>query len=434
MIPPFPQFKNRILRVILIVLGFIVLTPVVAVVLGVLWVTWLVGTGGWEGDRVEWPEPSEPSWPTPPRWAPDGGQIIFAHGGVIYTVDSNGSALKSIHGGGTGNRSRYGAPALSPDGSKMAYVKHRPQRESRDKLYRLEIATSKLDGSDESILTDMEGNYTNLSWSPDGNHVVFAHHLKIRMLSPDGSELRTIGGGEDVDRSPNYLGVDDDGPSVSWSPDGSRVAFVGLEYWRGADTIRSVYTIGTDGSGLVKIRDHARTPAWSPDGERLSFVHEDRGVHETAGDLTSLHTMLADGSDPREIGIPPSGMSLYRTASWSPDGTHILFGAFVAKADSSGLFILPRPDSGAPGAQGRFWDLLPNAYSRTSWSPDGSRIAIQSAHSSAISVLYTVAPDGSDSRVLVVRGEDGSLSGAGGRPLQEGQGGSQYLKPSGQVP
>ena len=302
-------------------------------------------------------------------------------------------------------------------------MKYRPQRVARGTSYKLEIATSKQDGSDESILTEVKGHYTNLSWSPNGNHVAFTRSLSIHTLSLDDSEHRTIGGGEDVDRSPNYLGVDDNGPSVAWSPDRSRVAFVGLEYWRGVGTTRSVYTMGTDGSGRVKIRDHARMPAWSPDGERLSFVHEDRGVHETAEDHTSLHTMLADGSDPRELRIPPSGMSLYRTASWSPDGTHILFGAFVAKADGSGLFVLPRPDSGAPGAQGRFWDLLPNAYSRTSWSPDGSRIAIQSAHSSAISVLYMVAPDGSDSRVLVVRREDGSLSAAGGSPLQEGQAG-----------
>ncbi len=334
MIPPFPQLKNRSLRVILIVLGVIVLTPAVAAMIGVLWVTWLAGTGRWQGDRVEWPEPSEPSWPTPPRWTPNGGQIIFAHRGAIYTVDSNGSALESVHGGGTGNRFRYGAPTLSPDGSKMAYVKHRPQRESRDKLYRLEIATSKLDGSDESILTDMKGNYTDLSWSPDIYHISFAHEGAIRVLSPDGFELRTIGGGENVDRSPNYHGVDYGGTSVSWSP----------------------------------------------------------------------------------------------------DGTHILFGAVVAKADGSGLLVLPRPDSGAPGAQGQFWDLLPNAYSRTSWSPDGSRIAIHSAHVSAISVLYTVDRNGSDSRVLVVREEDGSLSAAGGRPLQEGQAGRQYVKPAGQGP
>ena len=236
--------------------------------------------------------------------------------------------------GGTGSRFRYGAPTLSPDGSKMAYVKHRPQRESRDKLYRLEIATSKFDGSDESILTDMKGNYTDLSWSPDIDHISFVHEGAIRVLSPDGFELRTIGGGEDVDRSPNYHGVDYGGTSVSWSP----------------------------------------------------------------------------------------------------DGTHILFGAFVAKADGSGLLILPRPDSGAPGAQGQFWDLLPNAYSRTSWSPDGSRIAIHSAHVSAISVLYTVDRNGSDSRVLVVREEGGSLSAAGGRSLQEGQAGRQYVNPSGQGP
>ena len=429
MTPPFPQFKSRFLRVILILFGVIVLTTVVILMVGILWVVWGIGTGSWEGDRAPRPEPSEPSWPTPPRWAPDGGEIIFAHRGAIYAVDSNGSTLKSIHGGGR-DKFGYGAPALSPDGSRMAYVKYWSQRVARGTSYKLEIATSEQDGSDEAILTDVKGHYTNLTWSPNGNHVAFTRSLSIHTLSLDDSEYRTIGRGEDVDRSPNYVGVDDNGPSVAWSPDGGRIAFVGLQNWRGAGTTRSVYTMATDGSGRVKIMDHARMPAWSPAGERIAFVREDRGVHETAGELTSLHTMLADGSDPREVGIPPSGMSLYRAGSWSPDGTHILFGAVVAKADGSGLLVLPRPDSGAPGAQGQFWDLLPNAYSRTSWSPDGSRIAVQSAHVSAISVLYTVDRNGADSRVLVVRGEDGSLSAAGGWPLQEGQAGRQYVRPN----
>ena len=51
-----------------------------------------------------------------------------------------------------------------------------------------------------------------------------------------------------------------------------------------------------------------------------------------------------------------------------------------------------------------------------SWSPDGSRIASRIIYGSYDSrrkpkdiVLYTMAPDGTDIRVLVIGGEDNSL-------------------------
>ena len=112
-------------------------------------------------------------------------------------------------------------------------------------------------------------------------------------------------------------------------------------------------------------------------------------------------------------------MPLDRLVEWSPDGSALLFGLFVASVDSSMLVVLASPDRrGAPPPYRRRGHSPLELYSLTSWSKDGARIAILTEYHS---VLYTVARDGSDSRVLVEKDEDGNLVAAGGRPLSEGQ-------------
>ena len=69
------------------------------------------------------------------------------------------------------------------------------------------------------------------------------------------------------------------------------------------------------------------------------------------------------------------------------------------------------------GRGGGDWHLLDD-FSLTSWSKDGSRIAILTDY---YAVPYTVARDGTDSRVLVEKDEDDNLVAAEGRPLSEGQ-------------
>ena len=69
---------------------------------------------------------------------------------------------------------------------------------------------------------------------------------------------------------------------------------------------------------------------------------------------------------------------------------------------------------------------MPDHFSQTSWSPDGSKIAIQTTSDSSQGPpyryeLYTVARDGSDTRVLVKNDRHGNLSPAGGVPMRDGQ-------------
>src|ERR671914_551307 len=85
----------------------------------------------------------------------------------------------------------------------------------------------------------------------------------------DGANLFTVGAdGSGLTRLTGLRGVEGDS---SWSPDGSKVAFV-----RARNPERGPYEIwvvNADGSGLVRLTRHrgfSIAPAWSQDGARSS--------------------------------------------------------------------------------------------------------------------------------------------------------------------
>ena len=164
-----------------------------------------------------------------------------------------------------------------------------------------------------------------------------------------------------------------------WSPDGQRIAVVvrgdGYEFF--------VRTIRTDGSELTELGETASNPAWSPDGTRLAFIREG---DETRG----LYTMDPDGGNERLLSV--ENLSHWNNRnnnlSWSPDGSEILVVPVVVRVDGSGSRVIAESDT----PWGRGW---------AAWSPDGSRIAFHYLSDNSDIVLYTLARDGSDPRVLV---------------------------------
>ena len=148
--------------------------------------------------------------------------------------------------------------------------------------------------------------------------------------------------------------------------------------------------------------------AWSLDGSRIAFARELRGP----GLYAKVYAARPDGSDLQEV--PNSGQHTYVThLSWSLDGSEIWF---VGRQYHS-------PDRGSRGFQALHAIKVDGSGTRTianlevgispiAWSPDRRRIAVHdiSRNPSYLDVvLYTLAADGSDRRVLVRVDEDGRL-------------------------
>ena len=365
-----------------------------------------------------------------PQWTPDGSRIVFGYGRNIYSVTTDGTNIELVDGDG-GKDTATVSPDVSPDGSRVVYV----AREGDN----WEIVSSAIDGSDRQQLTDWKGDDTDPAWSPDGRLIAFVSENRdernrtgLYVMAADGSNVRpvvTFGdlgaalsasypdfetGTDLMRRSVNWAGL---GVPPAWSPDGHHLAFrVDVARpieWAIPDVLIGV--VGVDGSGLALLDGDLGVPGWSPDGRHIAFgktkseVTQEKGIEQLAG----LYVADADGSNVREIvELPDTGRNnvgylSWRSISWSPDGSAILFGYYLIQTDGS---VVAR---------------LPGHY--TSWSPDGSKIAVNRNDRVSRGPILTVGKDGSDVRVMVEPNEHGELVVANGRPWPNTQ--PEYIKP-----
>ena len=193
-----------------------------------------------------------------------------------------------------------------------------------------------------------------------------------------------VAGGSVVVAAPGQDSVHD----PKWSPDGSRVAFVGGD----------ILVVNLADGSIANLTNHlgGSSPAWSPDGATIAFTSNRDG-------LTELYVMNADGSSVRRL---TDHIGFNGRPAWSPDSSRIALGCELEignqdictiNADGSGLVRLttdPARDSGAVFTSGRIAFVTERFGPETiavlddegtvrgvsegtdpAWSPDGTRIA-----------------------------------------------------------
>jgi len=277
------------------------------------------------------------------------------------------------------------APALSPDGSRIAYVHIKAETCEGCLLQaEYELYVMNADGSDPHFLNDLEGPLSRIRWSPDSKFVsycgwtrrdpqssllsgspIFLNRLDgpaspLLLVqesvgdfewSPDGKWVAHGCITQQSPKSPRsprvglcLTRVGEPGnpirlsegpitPYFSWSLDSTRILFIAGDFGS-----RSILVAGTDGSqpkALTRIDSVITRPHWSPDGTQIVFLDED---HRKA----AVFTMNADGSNRQRLTEPKLRAS---DPVWSPDGKQIAFSGVVhdwlqvhlMNADGSGL-------------------------------------------------------------------------------------------------
>jgi TolB protein len=201
--------------------------------------------------------------------------------------------------------------AWSPDGSRLATIEERPGP-------RYALVVSEADGSRPVTIAEEDAtgavgpDLIDVSWSPDGSRIAYSGRTvedgvarrTIIIVNADGSGRPTV--------------LDGLWTSVSWSPDGERLLVLGFPH-EGHEGRFDLYTIRLDGSDPVQLTDDEVTehePSWSSDGSQIVFA---MGADEVSQDV---YVMDADGSDVRRL-TDPDDIDLLPV--WSPDGQWIAF-------------------------------------------------------------------------------------------------------------
>lgn len=246
-----------------------------------------------------------------PQISPDGSRVAYVRQSMdihsdraianIWIVDDTGGHHRPLLSG-TGN---YSSPRWSPEGDRLAYVTSAPERGA-------EVHLRWMDTGQTALLSNLKYSPDSLAWSPDGNWIAFTMFV-------DRAGLRL------AEPPPRPEGAD-------WAPP---VTIVDRYPYRadGAGYLRTGYTqvfvLPADGGTARQLTrgdyNHGGPLAWSPDGKRIVFSA--RGAEDPIDaplqfDLWSVDvesgklTRLTDRDGPDT------------TPAFSPDGASIAYLGF----------------------------------------------------------------------------------------------------------
>jgi Tol biopolymer transport system component len=204
----------------------------------------------------------------------------------------------------------------------------------------------------------------------------------IYAANPDGSGLVNL------TATPGVAELD-----PAWSADGRRLAFQrdGAIWVMDADGGgQSGLTIGSSAGEL----DSA--PAWSPAGDEIAFARSD-----TSGN-SGIWVVQLGGGATRQVTALAGDTGTDAFPSWSPDGGTI---AFQRNLRGSPRLLALVGAGGGPVQILNVWvDGLgyQGSYGHPSWSPDGTRIAVDVNGGENVSIFH---PDGALIRAGVIKGD-----------------------------
>jgi len=284
----------------------------------------------------------------------------------IYAMNSDGTNIQRL----VPNEPQGSYAAASPDGKKIVFS----VRIASGSTYSFELWTMNANGShaDRFLAAASDRPYA-ATWSPNGKKIAYYRDDSLWVVNASSHGAREITGADFSSAAPswsrkNLIAFDragsiwvvnpksgqerrvGPGSQPSWSPDGTKLAYVAVPQ---SGVYNDIYVRRANGSGSKRLTRTPNVnedqPAWSSGGRWIVFTGK-QGVYVMRSGGGSSRLVAAKGMQPSWA----RGDVLYtrRTPRWS---------GFVLRTDLSGKHTK--------------WLLRPRVDAGPTWSPDGSQLA-----------------------------------------------------------
>jgi TolB protein len=307
-------------------------------------------------------------------WAPDGRSVAFDRGATvrsgIWTVPTEGGPPTVLADSGY-------LPRYAPDGSTIAYLNAAPSDMTASLWF------MNADGTEQRAEAiqppDRDFRVEDGEWSPDGSRFVAEVH------TPDNVDLYVV----DIHDLTGYRLTDDpaDDTSPTWSPDGQWIAF-STGRWSGGPGHSEIALVPAAGGAVTRLTHDCWddfAPSWaSADGIVRSLEPwsvppvPDLGPSGTASQGDILYTADVQGVVDVWATRAEGGGGVNVTAdlpeqdfpAWSPDRTKVAVTTYAGPSS-------PKTGTTVMDADGSHRRVVVPGGGRASWSPEGTRLAVE---------------------------------------------------------
>jgi Tol biopolymer transport system component/DNA-binding winged helix-turn-helix (wHTH) protein len=238
-------------------------------------------------------------------FSPDGNFVYFARkkllepSGALYRVPFLGGNPSKVMDGVSG------APAISPDGKRVAFVRSTLETHGQDS-----IVTTSIDGGGERILASYDApgiHFNRVAWTEDGKKLVYPLQSSLMTIAVDGAATQQVLAGSDLE-------IDD----VRQLPQSHDLIVAGQF---SGDTNSQLFEIPLNGGAPRQIShdlSNYTEVRVTADGNTLLAVQ--------SLILSRIQTLApGNGSELRSLSDEDRNQDGFEGLAWTPEGTIVYF-------------------------------------------------------------------------------------------------------------